>query len=90
MDEQRKESRRENDSHTTPCPILTDYMAISAQIHLDLQAIKETQKAMLEMLTAWNSVKGFVATMRVLGGVAKWATIIGGGVTAITLLWHSK
>lgn len=85
MEEQRKEPRRADDNHQTPCPILTDYMAISAQIHLDLQAIKSTQAAMLEMLTAWNNMKGFVTTMRALGAIAKWVTIISGAATVIYL-----
>lgn len=83
------DGRRKDDGHPTPCPLLADHMNISANILADLKAIKETQHSMMEMIAAWNSTKGFVKTMQLLGAVAKWMTIIGGAVTLL-VLWFRR
>lgn len=83
MHEQRKEMRRNPDNHNTPCSILSDYIDIHAQIHSDLQQIKQTQTAMLEMLEAFKNAKGFIKTIQIMGDVAKWVMAIGALLTAV-------
>lgn len=89
MEEKRAVLRREQDGHNSPCPLLQEHMMISAEIHADLQEIKATLKATAEMLQAFNTAKGFVTGLQVIGYVVKWATLIGGAITVV-YLWMKR
>lgn len=77
-----------SDSHTSPCPLLQEHIAISKIIHADLAAIKQSQEATIELLTIFATTKGFIKGLQILGEVVKWIALITGGVTA--LYWFLK
>lgn len=79
--------RRTPDGHVTPCPMLQEYTVISQAIHADLVAIKENQKATIELLTVFANTKGFIKVLQAMGEVVKWFTIVGSGVVALYWLF---
>lgn len=90
MEDQRIERRRKSDdNHATPCPILQDYVAISEQIHIDLQLIKQTLNETKEMLEAFKNAKGFIKTVQIMGDLAKWIMAIG-AISSAIYLWTKK
>lgn len=76
------------DSHTSPCPLLQEHVAVSKIIHADLTAIKQNQEATIELLTIFATTKGFIKGLQILGDIVKWFTLIGGSVAA--LYWFFK
>lgn len=50
----------------------------------EVRAIRAQNETQLEIMTAWNSAKGFVKGMQLIGSVTKW---IAGVVAAIGALW---
>ena len=83
--------------HPTPCPMLSDHLALSSEIHEDIADIKiqqaelgKNQAEMLEILNAWKQTKGFVQTMQTVSSIAKWLVMFGGTCGAIYYFFVHK
>ena len=62
---------------------LEDDLRIQTLILEKLEGIEERQASMLEMLTVFNNLKGFGATMWWLAKLATGAVVFAGSLTAI-------
>lgn len=81
--EEHRHMMRRKDDHEAPCQYLTDHLNLERRIFEKLDSIESDIRSTKEIVEIWNSTKGFLSTVQVIGTLAKWVVTVGAALAAI-------
>lgn len=84
FDEDSKRAVACDKCHDSPCKELDNHITLERQMAEDVRELKETCRAMKEMLEAWNNTKGFVTTIKNVGKLLLWLVAIVAAFSAMS------